>query len=121
MKTTNIEKIAYGYVFNRYNIAINHSKKIKVDRRFKTSSDILRLVNHLLEVTDFTKIKAKQKARAISKTVPNQNYLHNPIVKDWIKNKPNVHPNRLNIGNHWAKNETDFKILSVLGKTNQTI
>jgi len=49
--------------------------------------------------------------------------LNYPIVKDWIKNKPNVHPNRLNIGsrNHWAKNETDFKILSVLGKTNQTI
>lgn len=118
MKTT-VEKIAYNYLRQK---AISKFAKLKVDRRTKVGKLALKMIYELEKTYDFEGVKNKRKQRENQKPEPFKNILQNPIVKDYINNrhklKQILNDRLLFWGgrNHWAKNETDLRILSILRK-----
>lgn len=122
MKTTEqkqAEKIAYNYLRQK---AISKFAKLKVDRRTKVGKLALKMIYELEKTYDFEGVKNKHKQRVIQKPKPYKNILQNPIVKDYINNrhklKQILNDRLLFWGgrNHWAKNETDLRILNILRK-----
>lgn len=113
------EKIAYNYLRQK---AISKFAKLRVDRRTKVGKLALKMVYEIEKTYDFEGVKNKVKQRAIQKPKPFENILQNPLVKDYINNMYSIKHilnNRLVFlsgRNHWAKNETDLRILNILRK-----
>ena len=110
------EKIVYNYLRQK---AINTGAKLRVDKRTKVGKLALQMVYELEKTFDFEEAKNKRKQRHNQKPKPFTNILKNPIVKDYINNKHSIKQilnNRLVFWggrNHWAKSETDLKILQI--------
>ena len=100
------------------------SKKLYLDMRYIFNQAVFAEVRKLCETVDFESIKAKQmsRARARYQDKKPENWLNNPLVIDYRKNKKDVMlitDQRLYFfsgRNHWAKTPTDLKILSILRK-----
>ena len=113
------EKIAYNYLRQK---AINKFAKLKVDRRTRVGKLALQMIYELEKTFDFEEVKNKRKQRHNQKPKPFTNILQNPLVKDYINNRytiKHILNNRLVFWggrNHWAKNETDIRILNILRK-----
>ena len=119
MKTTEeklAEKIIYVYLKQK---TLNPYTKLKVDKRTKVGKLALEMVYKIEMAFNFKEVKQKRINRNKLKF---KNILQNPIVKDYINNKPNIKQVLTNgivfYGgrNHWAKNEKDLRILKILQK-----
>lgn len=114
-----MKTIAYNYLRQK---AISRFAKLKVDKRTKVGKLALEMVYKLEKTYDFEEVKNKRKQRHNQKPEPYKNILQNPLVKDYINNRHNLKQvlnDRLVFWggrNHWAKNETDLKILNILRK-----
>ena len=124
MKTTEqkqAEKIVYNYLRQK---AIHKSAKLRVDKRKRVGKLALQMVYKIEKTFDFEGVKNKRKQRHNQKPKPFTNILQNPIVKDYINNKQSIKQilnNRLVFWggrNHWAKSETDLRVLSILKNKN---
>lgn len=109
------KKRAFSFLFSIENVLFN--KRFNYDARFRTEVLAAKIV-HDTQI-DRILIKKLWKSRKQNKAKFN-NVLSNPIVVDFKQNKPcKVLSDRLVFGqrNHWAKNNFDFKILSILQKS----
>ena len=133
MLTLNEEKQAknkaLAIVCNRCFIATRQymsptNKKLRLDMRYSFNQKVFAEVRKLCETVDFDAIKTKQvnRARARYQDKKPINWLSNPLVIDYRKNKSDIMlitDQRLYFfsgRNHWAKTPTDLKILSILRK-----
>lgn len=111
------EKIAYNYLRQK---AISRFAKLRVDRRTRVGKLALQMIYEMEKTYDFEGVKNKRKQRENQKPEPFKNILQNPLVKDYINNRykiKHILDNRLVFWggrNHWAKSETDLRILRVL-------
>jgi len=109
--------IALRLIFNN----LGRFDRIKLDMRFSFNKEVGKFLE-LLKISEDekTRINRLRSDRRKSRRLPFQNVLSNPIVRDYLSNKHHlldVRPDHLYfIGhrNHWAKNNFDRKILSVL-------
>ena len=98
------------------------SKKLYLDMRYTFNQIVFAEVRKLCKTVDFDATKAKQMSRARYQDKKPENWLNNPLVIDYSKNKSDIMlitDQRLYFfsgRNHWAKTPTDLKILSVLCK-----
>lgn len=116
---TNPTSIAYKYLTSDRRASY---RPIKVDRRTKHGQTVLAEYNRLKSEIDFSEVRSKQRARRNAKPTAYTNVLQRPIVQDWKSNHGaygfKILSDRLVHGsrNHWAKNDTDRKILAILAK-----
>lgn len=118
-------KRAFAYLYSFENLIINRTnhKKYQYDKRTRIGS----LTNSIVTTKQ---LSMEEKARIIEITrnrkirqrnTFNQNYTTNPLWIDYKNNKNNVKTVTTECiyfygRNHWAKNETDKKVLAVLRK-----
>lgn len=120
-------KLYYNYlVRNIRNIFVNKDTSLPhLDMRFNRNRDIMSEFSKLLQKSDFDNIcrygRQKYVSRIRNKPYIFGNILNNPIVVDYFESRHylvKIYPDHLNFGtrNHWAKSETDIKILAILAK-----
>ena len=113
--------IAMSYLYSVDNLLCN--KPIKLDMRYNSSRRIKLLIkqNQLSEQQKTLIIQLKR-IRAINKPKPFTNILQNKLVIDYISNRnyiKRIEEDRIVFfgnRNHWAKNEQDVRVLSILKK-----
>ncbi len=116
MKTQSPTSVAYNYICNNRHASY---RPIKVDRRTTFGKSVLAEYNRLRNSVNISEIQSKQRQRRANK-VSFTNILSNPLVRDWKSNKGRygfkIASDRIIEGsrNHWAKSETDKRILSIL-------
>ena len=103
---------------------LRFGKMGKLDKRYILNKEALKIAKSL--DYDSTYILQKKKERQERKYRKNNNILSNPIVVDYLKHKDSIcfiNDERINFGqrNHWAKNEKDIKILTILRKRHTKI
>ena len=111
------KRIAYRVV-----TSFNKARQLQreFDLRFNFDRAVKSRVQEIIPTINEQDIKAKIKARRQAKCQEFSNALSNGIVKDYINNKDSLKAiacdRLIFIGgrNHWAKNENDEKILSIL-------
>ena len=111
-------KSAMSIIYSNDNLMFG--RHFKFDNRYR----IGKLANKIIKETviNKTEILAKRKARRASKPQPFTNVLSNKLYLDWRKNKAYLWVNRDNLRDkyssrrHWAKNDTDIKVLAILRK-----
>ena len=113
------KKRAYNFVFDRSRL-INRigRKKFTFDKRTRIGNLSNKFYQEINNISSIEEAKEKVIARKENK-FKFSNFLDLPIVKDFINNTPtDVFKDRLcfNGRNHWAKNETDLKVLEILNK-----
>jgi hypothetical protein len=114
MKTATRE--AYRLIMNPSNLLMQ--RRPKLDMRYTFSRQVLAEINRIK--FNRNEVIKKRKARRLNKYTFS-NVLHNPIVRDYFTNKSKliaIAPDRLIFSgrNHWAKSESDFKILKILNR-----
>lgn len=122
IKTSNPKKTAFNYIYGLDNLLFN--KKIRLDMRFNYSYKVLELIKkYQISEVEKKRILTLKKERAINRNgEPIASILKNKLVVDYLKNKgylTGVFDDHLRFGgfrNHWAKNETDLKVLAILKK-----
>lgn len=101
----------------------NGRKYYRLDFRFNFDRAVWAYMkSHPLSESQKAEILAKKKERAKNKNWQFQNVLSNPLVKDFKNNRHSLsyideHRLCFHGRNHWAKNNFDRKILSILLKT----
>jgi hypothetical protein len=110
---------AYNFIFDRSRLInrIGH-KNFTFDGRTRIGNLSNQIYQKINNIADIKKAKQKVIQRRKNKFTFS-NILDSPIVKDFINNTPEkVFKDRLrfNSRNHWAKNETDLKVLKILMK-----
>lgn len=111
------EKIAYGHMYSMD--FIRFCRPLTVDRRTRIGRLALDIFYRKAGEIDKAAINEKRKYRRNLNKGVYTNYLNNPLIRDYVSNKrflKNIYPDRLVFlgRNHWAKNETDLRILKVL-------
>ncbi|MGL6121656.1 MAG: hypothetical protein ACRC1W_01205 [Shewanella sp.] len=107
------KSIAYRFAFSIGNVVLN--KRFNYDARTRVGTLAAKYF-HELKV-DKNAVKSIRRKRRENKPQSFVNWLTNPLVLDYRRNSPSsINSDRLcfNRRNHWAKNSTDFKILSIL-------
>lgn len=113
-------KNAYHWLTYHHNIRFR--KPLKVDRRTTYSKILLRKISEIQPKINLVEVEQKQKLRKLNKPLVFNNYLLNPIVKDYLNNRNMiqfVNENHLHFydgRNHWAKNQIDIRILAIIKK-----
>lgn len=124
MKTQAVNK-AYKLFFSAEYLYTNREPKL--DRRFNLNKEILKhfkLLKNTIGINELIMIKDIKRHRSEHKKAAIQSILERPLVVDFIKNKRNVlriNEDRIMFKdgrNHWAKDNKDLKILSILRKSN---
>jgi len=112
-------KLAFKLIYSPYSIILD--KKPKLDMRYNFSKLILKIYKqNALTFSEKKEILSLRKQRRLSKNIET-NYLNNPILVDYIKNKKDVKHvfcDRIEFygRNHWAKNNNDLKVISIIKK-----
>ena len=113
--TNNPKKTALKFIYGLNNLMFN--KSISLDMRFKSSYEVLNLIKqYQISETEKKRILALKKERSKTRIEKFENVLSNKLVKDYLANKfslTGIYSDHLVFGsrNHWAKNETDLKVL----------
>lgn len=119
-----VKRKAFSMLYSGNNILLNHStRKYRLDKRYNFNREVLAFfrANQLPE-NERQRVKDLRRQRAKNKPVHFATIFEQPIVKDWIKNGSGIKRitgERLQFWdgrNHWAKNEKDKRILSILSK-----
>jgi len=121
IKSIDPKKTAFRFIYGLDNLLFN--KRIILDMRFNSSREVFTLLKkYQIPETEKKRILALKKDRAKNRIEKFENILSNKLVKDYLSNKywvRGVYDNHLYFGdgrNHWAKNETDLKVLAILKK-----
>ena len=118
------KEVALRYIYSRDNIG-RFQRKPKFDRRTNFGKEVHRLIIELqISESEKWEIVKKRKARNDAKRIGNPlpNWINRPIYIDAEKHPKDIrwinsdHINFAHGRNHWAKDETDRKILAVLSK-----
>lgn len=121
-------KVAYKLLTNRANVLLKKHLSIGYFRKgldFRTNfnKSVFNEIRILSATLDFNEIAKKQKERAQNRYVkPKKNYLNNPLFVDSRRNKSSIKYISdsciyfSNGRNHWAKDNDDLLILSILKK-----
>lgn len=116
-----VARRGFGLIYSADNILLR--RRPKMDKRYNFSNDVLTFVkNHQLSEAERLAILATKKQRAKNRPQNPVTLFQLPLLKDYMSNKSDIRqvlPDRLVfIGgrNHWAKNEQDRRILSILIK-----
>lgn len=94
--------------------------RLRIDKRTRVGKLALEMIYKIEKDFDFDGVRQKITERIKLKNSTFSNVFTNPIVKDYINNKNNIktiHRDRIqffNGRNHWAKSETDLRILKIL-------
>ena len=124
MKTeSEARKIAYKILCSRYRVILgkSSSKNFHLDMRRKFDKLIYKYICEIRQLINFSEILAKQKVRQKNKPYQFTNVLQNSLYLDYKRNGGRIEVQRLYVHgrNHWAKNEFDLKVLSILNKRNK--
>ena len=120
-------KMAYKMICSTQSIACKKYSQLfffrkSLDFRFNQDRLIYSKIVILSKSLDFSEIAKKQKQRVQNRHIKHvENYMNNKLVIDYFKNKSSIKYISDNCiyfycRNHWAKNNTDLKIISVLRK-----
>lgn len=113
-------KKAYNMFFSTSNILLTDSQRIYRNFDFRTNIDkkAFGIFKQLEQTVDKSKIKQIKKERIKRKSFEQNNILDNKLLLDFKRNRCYIYNNHLSDGyrNHWAKNNQDLKVLSVLRK-----
>ena len=119
--TNNPKKTVFRFIYGLDNLLFH--KSIRLDMRFKSSYEVLALIKkYQISTTEKKRILSLKKERSKNRIQKIDNVLSNKLAKDYLTNKyylRGVYDDHLVFSsgrNHWAKNETDLKVLAILKK-----
>lgn len=105
-------------VYSRFNVLSNKttSRDYHLDMRKTFDKLVFSNIKEIENNIDRINVIALQKIRLKNKPYLFENILQNSIYLDYKMNGGKVFDDRLNVNgrNHWAKNETDKKVLQIL-------
>lgn len=120
-----VKRRGLAILYSTQSILLNHNlRRFRLDMRYNFNKDLAAFIRqNALPENERQRVKELRRQRAKNKSPEYTRIFDLPIVKDWIKNKRRELKGISGDGlhfyggrNHWAKNDKDRKILSILKK-----